>query len=216
VRTFLALVEIGNFSAAGGALGLSQSAVSRQIGALEEALGVRLFERLGRRAVLTSAGVVLRARLERLVREAESLPRLIADLDTGLRGELRIGASTTPANTVVPQLLSAYHRRYPRVTLTFQIAGGGRIVENLERGAIDIGFFGAEALPPSVSVVAEIADQLIFIAAPAHPLARKRLTPKDLESCDFIQRDPGSHTRSMVEQWLQAQHARPRTILDVG
>jgi DNA-binding transcriptional LysR family regulator len=72
LRTFLALARFGNFSETGRQVGLSQPAVSRHVRALEDALGVRLFERLGRRAVLTSAGEALRTRLETLMREAES------------------------------------------------------------------------------------------------------------------------------------------------
>lgn len=85
LRTFLALARLENFSRAGEQIGLSQSGVSRRIRLLEESLGLRLFERIGRRAILTSAGRTLRARLETLMREAETLPRLLRDLAEGAR-----------------------------------------------------------------------------------------------------------------------------------
>src|SRR3982074_890780 len=91
LRTFLALAHFGNFSETGRQVGLSQPAVSRHVPAVGDALGVRLFERLGRRAVLTSAGQALRTRLETLMREAESLPRVIRDLAQGVPGDPRIG-----------------------------------------------------------------------------------------------------------------------------
>lgn len=216
LRTFRALAQISNFSAAGRLLGLSQSAVSRQIGALEQALGVRLFERLGRRAVLTFAGNALRMRLERLMREAESLPRLLADLTEGVHGELRIGASTTAANTIVPTLLAAYHRRYPQVRLALETNNSVRVLESLERGAIDVGFLGVDMLPEPISLLAELPDELILIASPRHPFARRRLSSDDLKNCDFIQRDVGSHTRTLVDHWFDAQRVRPRTVMEVG
>src|SRR5439155_26058373 len=111
LRTFLALAQVANFSETGRRLGLSQSAVSRHIRGLEEMLGVRLFERLGRRAVLTSVGRALRTRLQTLMREAESLPRVIRDLAQGVRGGLRIGASVTAANAIVPTVHGAYSRQ---------------------------------------------------------------------------------------------------------
>jgi DNA-binding transcriptional LysR family regulator len=86
LRTFLALAQFGNFSETGRQVGLSQPAVSRHVRAVEDALGLRLFERLGRRAVLTSAGEALRTRLATLMREAESLPRVIRDLADGVHG----------------------------------------------------------------------------------------------------------------------------------
>jgi len=216
LRTFLALAQIANFSATGDMLGLSQSAVSRQIGGLEQALGVRLFERLGRRAVLTFAGNALRTRLERLMRDAESLPRLVADLTEGVRGELRIGASTTPANTIVPILLGAYRRRYPQVRLALETNSSVRILESLQRGSIDVAFLGADMLPEPVSVLADIPDELVLIASPRHSFAQKRLSIDDLKHCDFIQRDAGSHTRSLVDQWFQAQRIQPQTTMEVG
>src|SRR3979490_1588989 len=104
LRTFLALAQFGNFSETGRRVGLSQPAVSRHVRAVEDALCVRLFERLGRRAVLTSAGEALRARLEVLMREADSLPRVIRDVAEGVRGDVRIGATITAANAILPPL----------------------------------------------------------------------------------------------------------------
>src|SRR5712664_3520589 len=138
LRTFLALAQVANFSETGRRLGLSQSAVSRHIRGLEEMLGLRLFERLGRRAVLTSAGRALRTRLETLIREAESLPRLLRDLAEGVQGEVRIGASITAANALLPALLGEYRRRYPGVELALQPANSTRVLESLSRGEIDL------------------------------------------------------------------------------
>lgn len=95
LRTFLTLAHVENFSRAGEQVGLSQSAVSRHIRALEDSLGLRLFERIGRRAVLTSAGRILRARMETLMREADTLPRVLKDLSEGIQGDIRIGACIT-------------------------------------------------------------------------------------------------------------------------
>lgn len=216
LRAFLALAQIGNFSATARTLAVSQSAVSRQILALEAALGVRLFERLGRRAVLTFAGNALRARLERLVREAESLPRLIADLSEGVRGELRIGAATTPANTIVPALLIAYRRRYPEVRLALEINNSERLLESLQRGVIDVAFVAAKTVPPAILLLAETPDELVLIASPSNPLTHRPLKPEDLCDCEFIERLSGAHTRTVVEQWFQSQRVQPRSRMEVG
>jgi DNA-binding transcriptional LysR family regulator len=216
LRTFLALVQVANFSETGRRLGLSQSAVSRHIRSLEEMLGVRLFERLGRRAVLTSAGRALRTRLQTLMREAESLPRVIRDLAQGVRGDLRIGASVTAANAIVPSVLGAYRRHYPNVELVLQPSNSARVLESLQRGEIDLAFVGREALPSGVSALAEIPDEVVLIASRAHPLAGRRIRRVDLTRCDFIQRDPESDTRALVAQWFQAEGVQPRTLMDVG
>jgi DNA-binding transcriptional LysR family regulator len=216
LRTFLALVQVANFSETGRRLGLSQSAVSRHIRGLEEMLGVRLFERLGRRAVLTSAGRALRTRLQTLMREAESLPRVIRDLAQGVRGDLRIGASVTAANAIVPPVLGAYRRQYPDVELALQPGNSTRLLETLRSGEIDLAFVGCDAPPLGLSVLAEIPDEVVLIASRAHPFAGRRIRPEDLRGCDFIHRDAGSDTRSLVAQWFQAEGVQPRTLMEVG
>jgi DNA-binding transcriptional LysR family regulator len=216
LRTFLALARVANFSETGRRLGLSQSAVSRHIGGLEEMLGVRLFERLGRRAVLTSVGRTLRTRLQALMREAESLPRIIRDLAEGVRGDLRIGASVTAANAIVPPVLGAYRRQYPNVELSLQPSNSAHVLEALGCGEIDLAFVGAEALPPGVTVLAEIPDEVVLIASRTHPFAGRRIRWEDLKDCDFIHRDAGSDTRAVMTRWFQAAGVQPRTLMEVG
>ncbi|MBI1873021.1 MAG: LysR family transcriptional regulator [Acidobacteria bacterium] len=216
LRTFLTLARLGNFSQTGQHVGLSQSAVSRHIRALEDTLGLPLFQRLGRRAVLTSAGQTLRTRLETIMRETEAVPRVIRDLAEGVQGDIRIGASITAAHAVLPALLGAYRRRYPKVALALQPGNSADVLETLARGEIDLAFVGSDALPPGTSVVAEIPDQVLFIAPPAHPLAGRRLRSADLAGCDFIQRDAPSDTRALVGRWFQAERVEPRTVMEVG
>lgn len=216
LRTFVALAELGNFSRTGERVGLSQSAVSRHIRSLEDALGVRLFERLGRRAVLTSAGQTLRTRLETLKREADALPRVIRDLAKGVRGDVRIGASITAANAILPPLLGAYRRRYPRVGLALHPGNSAWVLEVLARGEVDLALVGSEALPPGASVLAEIPDEVLLIAPRRHPLANRRVRSADLAGCDFIQRDAASDTRVLASRWFQAQGVEPRTVMEVG
>src|SRR5437667_4213760 len=216
LRTFLSLAESGNFSATGKQVALSQSAVSRHIAALEGSLGLRLFERLGRRAVLTSAGRALRGRLETLIREAESLPRLLADLAQGVQGEVRIGASITAANALLPPLLGEYRQRYPAVTLALRPSNSTAVVEALQRGGIDLAIVTSDMLPQEAKVLAEIADEVLLVAPRNHPFADRRMKPGDLATCDFIQREANSDTRALVTHWFRTQGVHPRNIMEVG
>lgn len=216
LRTFLALAESGNFSQTGHQVGLSQSAVSRHIRALEDSLGLRLFERLGRRAVLTPVGQALRKRLETLIREAESLPRLLRDLAEGVQGEVRIGASITAANAILPSLLGDYRRRYPAVELVLQPANSARVFETLARGEVDLAIVGSDALPAKAIVLAEIPDEVLLVAPSDHPFAGRRMKSSDLAGCDFIQRESTSDTRALVAHWLGAEGVQLRNIMEVG
>jgi len=215
LRTFLTLAHVENFSRAGEQVGLSQSAVSRHIRALEDSLGLRLFERIGRRAVLTSAGRILRARMETLMREADTLPRVLKDLSEGIQGDIRIGACIT-ANALLPQVLGLYRQKHPDVGLALQPGNSAGIVENLRRGEIDIAFVASDRLPSDVTVLAEIPDELVLFAAPTHQMSLRRgLKPKDLSDCDFIQRETSSDTHAMASRWLEAEGIEVRNLMDV-
>jgi DNA-binding transcriptional LysR family regulator len=215
LRTFLALARVGNFSETGRQIGLSQPAVSRHVRAVEDALGVRLFERLGRRAVLTSTGQALRTRLETLMREADSLPRLIRDLAEGVHGDVRIGATITAANSILPSLLGEYRRRHPRVELVLQPGSSARVLDALTRGEIDLALVGCDTLPAAVTVLAEIPDTVLLVAARDHRFAGRRVKPADLEGCEFIQREPASDTRALVSRWLETEGVLVRNVMDV-
>src|SRR3989304_3079506 len=217
VRTFLALARRENFSRVGEQVGLSQSAVSRHIRALEDALGLRLFERLGRRAVLTSGGRVLQERLDALMREADTLPRLLRDLSEGVQGELRVGACITAANSLLPPVLGQYHQEYPNVKLSLQPSSTSRALERLRRGELDLAFVVSEGLPADLTIMAEIPDDLVLVGAPNQTLCRRqRVKPKDLAGCDFIQRESSSDTRALVTRWLEAEGIQVRTLMAEG
>lgn len=215
LRTFLVLARLESFSRTGAEIGLSQSAVSRQIRALEDSLGLRLLERLGRHAVLTPAGRALRERLGILVREAETLPRLLKDLAEGVQGEVRIGSCITAANAVLPPLLGMYRHKYPQVELALQPGNSARTLERLRRGEFDLAFVGCETVPTDLTILAEIPDELMLVAVATHPLCCRRIKPEQLADCDFIQREEGSDTRAEVMRWLQAERIQVRNLMDV-
>lgn len=216
LRTFSALARIGSFSRAGEQVGLSQPAVSRHIRALEDRMGVRLFERIGRRAVLTSAGRALQARVDALMRGARELPRVLKDLSEGLQGDLRIGASITAANAFLPALLGRYRQRHPGVELALQPGSSARLIESLRRGELDVAFTASDRLPSDVTTLAEIPDEIVLFATPGHELCRRRqLKPANLSGCDFIQREPASETRRVVTRWFETEGVRVRSLMDV-
>ena len=215
LRTFLALAQVGSFSETGRRIGLSQPAVSRHVRAVEDALGLQLVDRRGRRAVLTPAGQILRERLATLMREAESLPRVIGDLADGVQGDVRIGATITAANAILPALLGEYRRTYPNVRLALQPGSSASALESLGRGDIDLALIGSATIPTQASLVAEIPDQVLLVVAPEHPLAGRRVTAAALNGCDFIRREPASDVRALAATWFESEGVKPRNIMDV-
>jgi len=143
LRAFAAIVDTGGFARAAAQLDLSQPALSRQILALEAELGVPLFDRIGRRALLTSEGEDLLRRSRRLLTDADSLGERARALKRGQTGLLRVGATPQVMETLLAGFLRGYQRRHPAVEVHLVEDGGVRLPGRLDRGDVHLCLAGA-------------------------------------------------------------------------
>jgi DNA-binding transcriptional LysR family regulator len=121
LRTFQALCETLHFRRAAERLGITQSAVSQQISALEKDLGATLFERMGRRVYLTAAGEVLAREAVKVLSTVSRAREAVGTVSKGDAGRLRVGASTTPGIYLLPEVLGRFRADFPHVELEFRI-----------------------------------------------------------------------------------------------
>jgi LysR family cyn operon transcriptional activator len=140
LRTFVAIAEAGSIARAGSQLNLSQPAASRQILALETELGVRLFDRMGRRYRLTSEGEDLLRQGRHLLMEAESLVARARALKGGHTGILRVGATPMVIETTLSAFLGQHRLRHPGVEVHVLEDGGLRLLNRLEHGDVHLAF----------------------------------------------------------------------------
>jgi DNA-binding transcriptional LysR family regulator len=195
LETFRVLVRCGSFTRAAAELRLSQPAVSRHIQKLEQELGVTLLTRRRGRIELSQAGERVRSYAEDV---AGGYDRLVADLGkqpSRLAGELRIVASTTPGEFLVPGLVSAFTASHPRVAPRIQIADSAEVVAQLRLRKADVGFSGAK-LPGRDLVHRHIAtDEIVLAVPPLHSFAaRASVELSELGGQPFLTRESGSGT----------------------
>src|ERR1043165_1343978 len=138
LRTFVAIADSAGFARAATRLHLTQSAASRQIQALEDELGVRLFARIGRNARLTPEGEDLLARSRQLLFDAEALGQRASALKTGDVGVLRLGATPQVIENLLADFLSRYRKRHAGIEVHLVEDGGSRLPGHLDRGDIDV------------------------------------------------------------------------------
>ena len=138
MRAFFAIVEEGNISHAAQRLNVAQPALSRQMKRLEETLNVKLFERGSRRIRLTEAGRVLNARVEKILGMVDGTVREITEIGTGSKGSIRLGTITSSGAKILPDLLAAFHKKYPNITFEIWESEGARILELLDNRLIEI------------------------------------------------------------------------------
>jgi DNA-binding transcriptional LysR family regulator len=193
-----------SFRKAAEELYLSQPAVSLQIKALEEDLGVQLFDRTGTQIRLTAAGRVLLGYAEQvssLLRHAE---QEIASLSGDQAGHLALGASTTIAQYVLPRLLGEFARANPRIQSTLISGNTEHIVEAVEGQKIELGFIEGPARSRGVKTEPFLKDELVLIVSTAHEWAElASIKSADLCSASLLMRERGSGTRRVVEMALE-------------
>ncbi len=217
LRSFQAVAREGGFSKASKALYLTQSTISMQVAALEKELGVKLFQRLGRRVVLTDAGEVMLGYTFRILSLFEASRRSMTDFRGLARGELRVGASLTIGNYLIPEVLGEFRRRHPGVRVVLEIAPTSHIAEDIGSGNLDAGLVEAEVDDPDLSVGSFFVDELVLIVGPQHAWTRREsVSIAELAAEPFIDREPGSGTREIVRQRLADKGVMIHPVLEMG
>jgi DNA-binding transcriptional LysR family regulator len=206
VVVFRAVAAHLSFRKAAEELYLTQPAVSLQIKALEEELGVQVFDRTGAQIALTPAGKVLLGFANQVNSLSLQVERDIVALTGEHAGQLSLGASTTIAQYVLPRLLGQFCKQYPRVHPTLISGNTEQIVEAVEKQKIELGFIEGPARSREVKCEPFLEDELVLIASTAHEWAeRASVSISDLCSAPLFMRERGSGTRRVIEMALERQ-----------
>ncbi len=213
VVVFRAVADQRSFRKAAEELYLTQPAVSLQIKALEEDLGVQLFDRTGAHITLTEAGRVLLGYTQQVSSLLEQAEHDIASLSGEHAGHLALGASTTIAQYVLPRLLGEFHREYPRVHPTLISGNTERIVEAVQSQKIALGFIEGPSRSRDVKTEPFLEDELVLIASTAHEFAeRKVISCSELATMPLLMRERGSGTRHVIEMALERQGVKRSSL----
>ncbi len=203
LRTFCSIAKKGNFSAVAEDLFMSQSAVSQQIQALERRYGVTLFDRGSKRVTLTEPGRILYQKAQKMLELEDEINHELDDLRGLKGGELRVGASTTVGNYVMPFYLGKFKQLYPDVKVSLIVENTRIIEEKLLAGEFSLGVVEHEVQNPSLESIPVERDELVLFVGPDHRWAEgKAVTKDELMQEPFITREAGSGTREVIEQTL--------------
>jgi DNA-binding transcriptional LysR family regulator len=210
---FRAVAQQLSFRKAAEELFLTQPAVSLQIKALEEDLGVPLFDRTGSRVALTPAGRVLLDYAERMNELLQQAEHAIAAVGGELAGQLALGASTTIAQYVLPRMLGEFLAGHPRVQPSLISGNTERIVEAVAQHEIGLGFIEGPSRSRDVKSESFLVDELVLIVPAGHEWSeRARISAEELKSVPLLMRERGSGTRHVVEMALEGHHLKPSSL----
>ena len=215
LKTFQTVATLLSFNRAAEVLNYAQSTISAQIKCLEEDLDVKLFDRLGKRVILTEAGECLFQYARKLLDiEAETLSEVKGRIQS--QGSLTVRAPQSVGNSYLPEVLAEYRRRYPGVSLTFDTCAFHSLEHELQTGVTDLAFLLAESIN-SPSLVAEPLSfpRLLMVSNVGHHLAHKsKVSIGELAGEAIFVPKADCGYRMMFEQMLTEARVKPRAMLE--
>lgn len=217
LRTLAEIARCASFSRAAEALHLSQPAVSHQVRQLEEALGSRLLERVGKRAFPTRAGEILLAHGARAFAEIEAARSAIEGMRGQVGGRVRLGTGATASIYMLPPILGSLQRRYPAIDVVVVTGNSGDIAAAVAENRLDVGVVTLPVTTRGLTVTSFRVDRLVAIAPPDAACRRRRpVTPRELGRERLIVYERGGTIRAVVEGWFRRAGVAPRIAMELG
>ena len=204
LKVFRTVAKNLSFTKAARELFISQPAITKHIQAIETEYGLRLFNRHGSRIYLTPAGKVLydySNKLIKLQKELENDLNVYKDTQTG---SLRIGASTTIAQYVIPPILSKFHKKFPHYQLVLHSGNSNQIADYLLNGEIDLGIVEGKVKNRDIKYIKFINDELVAVTNSNNKnLSKDEISLKELINLPLVLRERGSGTLEVLEYALK-------------
>jgi DNA-binding transcriptional LysR family regulator len=209
------VVALGSFSAAAERLSLTQPAISLQIKQLEARLGVRLVERIGKRAFATAAGSDLLGHGRRLFEEAAAALATARRHRGGVAGRVRIGTGATACIYTLPAALRELRANYPELEIVVTTGNSDEIVRAVDDNALDLGLVTAPVRGERIVATPLCDERLVAVLPPARE-APARLGPTDFVTTPLILYERGGTTSRIIESWFARAGVTPRPVMELG
>lgn len=216
LRAFAMLARVGSFTMAAKELNLSQSAVSHSMKALEEDVGCRLLDRMGKKVLLTQAGEQMLQHAEKILAEMSTTRETLAQLGKWGKGRLRLGTSVTACQYILPAVLREFKESFPQYAITIEPDNALESIEALRSNRIDL----ALALQPEEDQFEFhhlFTDELVFLVGPLHPWAAAgSVVRAEIPRQSYVLYNKSSYTFRMVEKYFRQEGMVLNTVIELG
>lgn len=218
LELLLAIDRTGSLGSASRHLGVSQPAVTFRLQGMERLVGLPLVQRSHGGSALTPAGALLADWARSVISSAEVLDAGIAALRQQRDARLRLAASLTVAEHLLPGWLVRFSRRWPRSTVALTAVNSGEVAELVANGSVDLGFVEGPRTPAGLSSRTVGRDRLVVVVSPDHPWARRRspLPAAELAGTRLVQREVRSGTRAALDAALAAVGPTAPPLLELS
>ncbi len=216
LKVFEAVARHNSFTRAAEELFLTQPTVSMQVKQLSNAVGLPLFEQVGKRLYLTAAGKELYTTCREIFERLSQFESAIADIKGLKQGALKLAVVTT-AKYVIPRLLGPFCQRYPGIDVSLTVTNHEYVIDSLVNNRHDLYILSQPPEDLDVSIHPFLENPLVVLAERNHPLASKADIPlKRLAEELFIMREPGSGTRKSIQKVFDESGLPLKVKLDLG
>jgi len=216
LKVFEAVARHNSFTRAAEELFLTQPTVSMQVKQLSKAVGLPLFEQVGKRLYLTTAGKELFITCKDIFEKLSEFESTVSNLKGLKKGKLRLSVITT-AKYLIPRLLGLFSQHYPGIDISMKVTNHEGISERLVNNEDDLYVMSQIPNDFDVSVVPFLENPLVVVAPRSHQLAQEKNIPlKTLADELFIMREPGSGTRQAVQKLFDNHGFSAKVKLDLG
>lgn len=218
LKTFVCVRRMGSIGRAAKALGLTQPAVTLHIQKLEREIGGTLFERKGPVCQPTLAGEKLYSKATAILKTCDEISEELSFLSREVHGKIRIAASTTPGEFLVPRLASQFIKKYPQATVEVSITDTRKAVECLREKHCDFAFVGAMIKNTSFTYKKIMDDEIVLAVPGQHPDAgRNTISIHELENKKLVMREEGSGTmKTVFELLMKSGTPLPKNVSVAG
>jgi len=218
LKIFHSVARQLNFTRASEELHLTQPGISKHIKALEEFYGTRLFDRLGRRVVLTQAGEILHKATTAVFALLNESKLRIDDLEGLACGTLSIGGSVTISTYILPGMLTRFRKNAPCVKITVETAFSRQIVNKVLDNTLELGFVGHCQPDSRLSVHSFMTDSMTLVVSPHHPWAERKSPVHLAELTDqmFLLSKQGSGTWRVLSNILDSSGIVLKSVMELG
>ncbi|MFI7672113.1 LysR family transcriptional regulator [Actinophytocola sp. NPDC049390] len=219
LRLLVLVGELGSIGRAATATGITQPSASARLAALERSLGVPMLTRDHRGTRLTDDGTAVTGWATRVLDELDALRANVSALRERHEAHLRVGASMTLAEHLVPRWIGALRQGSPSLHVGLQVANSAQVVDLVRQEGIDLGFIESPGEPAGLAHRRVATDRLVVVVPPTHPWAGRAtpLRPEDLAAVPLVTRESGSGTRDTVDAALaHAGVTAARPALELG
>ena len=217
VQMFCVLARTGSFTQTAREVHVTQSGVSHAMKALERDVGCRLLDRLGKKVVLTQAGEQLLHHALKILHEMESAREALTHLGKWGRGRLRLGASTTACQHIIPSVMREFKESFPEHAISIEPGDTPEIVNLLLRQRIDLALSLEPANEPQLEFHPLFNDELHFIVGSMHPWARSgKVDRVEIPRQSYILYSKNSVTFRLIEQYFRREEMSLNTVIELG